>query len=77
MPRIIHARLDAETERLLLRLRRRSALSDSELVRQGLRALGERQPPRRARMIVGLGRFRSPVSDLGSNKSHLRGFGRK
>jgi hypothetical protein len=77
MPRIIHARLDPDTERLLLRLRRESALSDSELVRRGLRALGDRQPPRKARAIVGLGRFRSGLSDLGSNKSHLRGFGRK
>ena len=77
MARIIHARLDTATERLLGRLRRESELSDSELVRQGLHALVERLPPRRTRKIVGLGRFRSGVPDLGSNKSHLAGLGRK
>jgi hypothetical protein len=77
MPRIIHARLDPDTERVLLRLRRESALSDSELVRRGLRALDERQRPRKARSIVGLGRFQSGRADLGSNKRHLQGFGRK
>lgn len=77
MARTVNARLDPETERLLARLRRESALSDSELVRRGLHALAERYPARRTRKIVGLGRFRSGLSDLGSNKSHLDGFGRK
>jgi hypothetical protein len=77
MPAIIHARLDSKTQRVLARLRRESALSDSELVRRGLHALAERHPPRPARRIVGLGRFRSGLSDLGSNKSHLSGLGRK
>jgi hypothetical protein len=26
--------------------------------------------------IAGIGRFRSHISDLGSNKKHLKGFGR-
>jgi hypothetical protein len=77
MPRIIHVRLDPATDRLLLRLRRESALSDSELVRRGLRALGERQPVRRTRTVVGLGRFDSGHRDLGSNNSRVRGFGGK
>lgn len=28
------------------------------------------------RRIIGLGKFRSGVSDLGLNKNHLRNFGR-
>jgi hypothetical protein len=30
---------------------------------------------RRKRTVVGVGKFASGVSDLGSNKKHLRGFG--
>jgi hypothetical protein len=30
----------------------------------------------RKRKIIGLGRFRSGRSDLGSNKQHLQGFGK-
>jgi hypothetical protein len=31
---------------------------------------------KKKRRVVGLRKFRSGVSDLGSNKEHLRGFGR-
>jgi hypothetical protein len=39
-----------------------------------VRILPESQP--KTRKIAGLGKFSSGVSDLGSNKKHLRGFGR-
>ncbi len=74
---IVHARLDPETRRVLERLRRTTGLRDSALIRRALRALDAGvavpSPPR----IVGLGKFRSGVTDLGSNPEHLRGFGRK
>ena len=76
MSRSIDARLDVHTERLLRELERRFGWSDSQLVREGIKALNVLLVPKRARHIVGLGRFRSNIRDLGSNKAHLKGFGR-
>jgi hypothetical protein len=75
MPRVIHARLDVETEHFLHELQRRLGWNDSRVVREGIKALNVLLVPQRARQIVGLGRFRSGVRDLGSDKAHLRGFG--
>jgi hypothetical protein len=76
MSRVVQARLDRQTERLLARLRRATGANDSEIVRRGIFALGATlpQPPRRR--IHGLGAFASRLPDLGSNKKHLAGFGR-
>ncbi|TMB58924.1 MAG: ribbon-helix-helix protein, CopG family [Deltaproteobacteria bacterium] len=74
--RIAQARLDAETLDLLTRLRRRTGLSGSELLRRGLRQLAHEQPRSRHSRIVGVGKFASKKPDLASNKKHLRGFGR-
>jgi hypothetical protein len=46
------------------------------VVREGIKALNVLLVPTRSRQIVGLGQFRSRVKDLGSNKAHLKGFGR-
>jgi hypothetical protein len=77
MTAIVHARLDAVTLRLLRRLKRRNGWSDSEIVRRGVRALAEAELPREQtqRKIVGLGRFTSGRSDLGSNPRYLDDFG--
>lgn len=69
----VQARLDAETEKTLVRLTEQLGLSPSMVVREGIRLLAASQP--KARMIVGLGEFASGISDLGSNKKHLKGFG--
>jgi hypothetical protein len=76
MSRIIHARIDEQTERLLREIERRLGWNDSQVVREGIKALNSSLVPKRARPIVGLGRFRSGIRDLGSNKAHLKGFGR-
>jgi hypothetical protein len=76
MSRVIHARLDTEAENVRRELARRLGWSDSKLVRQGIKALAGRLTARGHRSIVGQGRFQSGVSDLGSNKRHLKGFGR-
>jgi hypothetical protein len=76
MARSIQARLDAEADALLRRLKRATGLSDSELVRRGLEALAQAQPGGSAERVVGVGQFDSGVDDLGSNKRHLRGFGK-
>ena len=48
----------------------------SQVVREGLRALEASYLRRKKRGVIGLGRFCSGVPDLGSNKKHMRGFGR-
>lgn len=79
MSDIVHARLDEKTRRIMRRLQRRHGWSDSEIVRNGIRALGDREllpPGKGAVRITGLGKFASGVDDLGSNKKHLDDFGR-
>jgi hypothetical protein len=76
MSSIIHARLDPETQKQLRELQRRLGWNDSQVVREGITALSRLLGRSRSRAIVGLGRFQSGVPDLGSNKAHLRGFGR-
>ncbi len=50
--------------------------SPSQIVREGLRVLAASYLRRKKRGIIGLGKFASRVPDLGSNKKHLRDFGR-
>src|SRR5580765_6223575 len=57
--RIIHARRDGQTERLLREIERRLGWNDSQAVREGIKALNVLLVPRRSRQIAGLGRFRS------------------
>ncbi|HET8549552.1 MAG TPA: hypothetical protein VFL57_16180 [Bryobacteraceae bacterium] len=76
MPTIVQARLDERTDRELERLSKQLGWTPSQVVREGISVLAAchgRSPRRR---IFGLGEFSSGVSDLGSNKKHLRGFGR-
>jgi hypothetical protein len=75
MARIIHARIDAETEKLFTELQRRMGWNDSKVVREGIKALNVLLVPPGSRKIAGLGRFRSGVPDLGTNPKHLEGFG--
>lgn len=70
----VQARLDADTERTLARLVDQLGVSPSGVVREGIRLLGASQP--KGRRIAGLGKFASGIPDLGSNKKHLKGFGR-
>jgi len=72
---MIHARLDAETERMLRQLERRFGWTDSQVVREGIKVLNG-LTARGPRRVLGLGRFRSGIPDLGSSKTHLKGFGR-
>lgn len=76
MARIVQARIDAATERKLGQLRRRTGMSDSQLVRKGLELVSLTLEPGGATRIRGIGRFASGKQDLGSNKKHLAGFGR-
>ncbi len=74
MARILHARIDPATEKILQALQRRLGWSDSQVVREGIKALQLLATPGRRR-VCGLGQFRSGIPDLGSNKARLKGFG--
>ena len=77
MARVVQARLDDDTDRMLGELRRRTRLSDSELVRRAIRCLAVLPAPAGGHRVIGIGRFASGIRDLGSNKAHLKGFGRR
>lgn len=74
---VVQARLDDATAKILARLRRRTGLSDSALVRAGLERLGQELQTTTTRRVRGLGAFASGEPDLGSDKRHLANFGKK
>lgn len=76
MKSAIQARLDPDTTKALARLTRELGWSSSKIVREAVRLLAATQPGRARPKIVGIGKFSSSVADLGSNRKHLRGFGR-
>ncbi len=76
MKATIQARLDRESQRALLQVARRLGWSPSKAVREGLRLLAACHSGAVSGKILGTGKFASGIPDLGSNKKHLRGFGR-
>ena len=76
MRSVIQARLDGPSKKRLKALARELGWSPSQLVREGLRLVEASHLRKKKRGIIGLGQFGSRVSDLGSNKKHLEGFGR-
>jgi hypothetical protein len=72
----VQARLDERSRRRLEGLVRELGWSPSKVVREGLRVLEATRMARKEQRIIGLGKFRSGLADLGSNKKHLRKFGR-
>jgi len=76
MRSVIQARLDGRSKRRLIMLTRELGWSPSQVVREGLRILEATYVRRKKRGIIGVGKFSSGIPDLGSNKKHLRGFGR-
>jgi len=72
----IQARLDGTSRRRLAILVRELGWTPSRVVREGLRVLEASYLTRKKHGVIGLGKFRSGVTDLGSNKKHLREFGK-
>ena len=72
----VQARLDDRSRKRLALLVRKLGWTPSQVVREGLRILEASHVRKKKQGVIGLGKFRSGVSDLGSNKKHLRGFGR-
>jgi len=76
MRNVVQARLDDKSRKTLTALSRALGWSPSRVVREGLRILEATHLRRRKSGIIGLGKFRSGLTDLGSNKRHLRDFGK-
>ena len=76
MSRMVHARLDLGTEKMLSNLCRCIGCGDSEIIRRGIRVLASLTLEGGGKRIAGLGKFKSGLPDLGSNKTRLKGFGR-
>src|SRR5258708_24071775 len=72
----IQARLDDRSRKRLAVLVRELGWTPSRVVREGLRVLEASYFRRKKRGIIGLGKFESGVPNLGSNKKHLKHFGR-
>lgn len=82
MSAVVQARLDAEAQATLKRLVKRTKLTPSEVVREGLRSLEERLAERERLILarprlIGAGAFESGITDLSTNKKHREGFGKK
>jgi len=73
--RIVHARLDEETQALLDELSEALRWNSSKVIRESLKSLASCTPQIRAKRMVGVGKFSSGITDLASNKKHLKGFG--
>jgi len=71
----IQARLDSRSQASLKRLTRRLGWNSSRVVREGLRLLDACYGQATGGRVIGIGRIRSGIPDLGSNKKHLEGFG--
>ena len=72
----IQARLDSDSQKALERLAGHLGWSPSKIVREGIRLLESCYGRTAGQRIVGLGKFSSGIHNLGSNKRHLKGFGR-
>ena len=76
MKTIVQARLSSDEQRNLADLVHAFGWTPSKIVRESLRVMAEAHPAIRNSRIAGLGQFSSGQPDLGSNKKHLKGFGR-
>jgi hypothetical protein len=76
MKAVVQARLDPEARRALDGLVRRLGWSPSRVVRESLRLMRRLHGPAPHKRVIGVGEFASGLSDLGSNKRRLQGFGR-
>ena len=76
MKTVVQARLDHDSRIALEKLVKRLGWSPSEVVREGLRLMTVCYGAPSGKRIIGLGQFASGVSDRGSNKKHLKGYGR-
>lgn len=73
----VQARLDDETTAALKVIARRNGWSASQAVREAIKLLTRQSEPGKPAQIIGLGKYDSGIIDLGSNKKHLEGYGKR
>ena len=76
MGNTVQARLDDKSKKALAALSRALGWTPSRVVRESLLMLEATHLRRKKHGVIGLGKFQSGVRDLGSNKQHLRNFGK-
>jgi hypothetical protein len=72
----VQARLNKDEQKTLARLAKQLGCTESQVVREGLRALAAVYPSPRKPKIIGMGEFEFGPPDLATNKKHMEGFGR-
>lgn len=72
----VQARLDEETQAALEGLVRNLGISQSEVIRAGIRLMEKRHAKPMRRKIIGVGQFDTGIADLSTNPNRLEGFGR-
>ncbi len=82
MSAVVQARLDAEAQATLKRLVKRTKLTTSEVVREGLRSLEVRlhEQERSSRShprLIGAGEFQSDIAESATKGALMQGFGKK
>ena len=70
------ARLDDETHADLESLAKRLGVSQSEVLREGIRLMKEKHESKPRRKLIGVGMFSSGLTDLSTNPKYMEGFGR-
>lgn len=73
----VQARLDPEARQALDGLVRRLGWSPSRVVRESLRLMSRHHVGAPRKRVLGVGKFDSGLTDLGSNKRRMEGFGRE
>jgi hypothetical protein len=79
MAKTVTARIDDETEKALSKLVLMTQKTESQIVRDGIKLLADSkfQNGNKPKMkFYGLGEIDSGFTDLGSNKAHMKDFGR-
>jgi len=77
MSTTVQARLDEKSQAALKRVASQLGWSTSKVVREGIHLVEQRHAAPRVRRLIGIGLFDSGISDLATNKEHMKDFGVK
>jgi hypothetical protein len=69
-------RLDDEIQADLEGLAKHLGVSQSEVMREGIRLMKQKHKPQPRRKLIGVGIFSSGLTDLSTNPKYMEGFGR-
>ena len=69
-------RLDDEIQADLESLAKSLGVSQSDVLREGIRLMKEKHTPQPRKKLIGVGMFSSGLTDLSTNPKYMEGFGR-